>query len=391
MSEDLHLLSQLIRALNEDDHPGLRRLGDLLGQNPLDPKELRRLCKLLSDIPSDDPVRSGEIVRCQLGARIVLMALDREEPWFSSPAAQRQLADACRALRFHGLALPEALVALLGARWLRSHHPAWALEMAQRAERILKDLSRVARLQGRPHPELQEAARQAQQLIREILHGPLYASPEETSKAHEAPEPAPEPSAPASDAATPPERPIPAPGWPLRPAKLFLGSLTLLPDTHPQAGDLQFLDPQTAGRLFDEMEVLIETLKVGDQIYQPYVEKDMEPIVHVRLKETLLLRVEGQSMQNAGIESGDLILAERVPGMEARDPSFWVSLEGRLVLAVLLERYQTEAHQAFLIKRLTRRDGRWWLCSENPGFEEIPLEPGLNELHPVLAILKPVA
>jgi len=383
VSRDLHLLSHLIQALNEEAHPGLRRLNDLLSQSPSDPAELRRLCQLLLSTPASDSARPGEVVRCHIGARVVLIALDREEPWFSPPVAQRQLTDCCRALRFHGLALPEALVALLGARWLRFHDPGWALEMARRAERILEDLGRSAKFQGRPHPDLQEAVRQARQLIREILDGSLDTPPEETSRVSETLEPT--PSVP-----TPQEEGIPAPGWPLRPAKLFLVSFTLLPDTHPRAGDLQFLDPQTTGRLFDEAEVLIEALEVGGRIYHPYVEKDMEPIVPIRPEQALVLRVQGDSMRNAGIESGDLILAQRVPGLQARDPSFWVSLEGRLVLAVLLERYQTEAHQAFLIKRLTYRDGRWWLCPENPDFEEIALDPGLHELHPVLAILKPV-
>ncbi|GBD09017.1 LexA repressor [Candidatus Thermoflexus japonica] len=390
MPTDRHLLSRLIRALNEDDHPGLRRLSDLLDvldEGSPDRAELRRLCRLLLSLPADDTIRPGESFRCRLGAQMVQMALDREEPWFSPPAVQRQLADACRALRLHGLALPEALTALLGARWLRSHDPAWALEMARRAERILYDLIRVATLQGRPHPELQDAIGQAQQLIHEILEDSLRVSSEETPGAQKAPEPAPELTPPASLSR---EEGTPALIGPLRPARLFLVSFTLLPDTHPRAGDLQFLDPQTTERRLDEADVLIETLEVGGRIYQPYVEKDMDPIVRIRPDQMLVLRVEGDSMRDAGIESGDLILAQRVPGMEARNPSFWVSLVGRLVLAVLMERYQAETHQAFLIKRLIRRNHQWWLRPENPDFEEIPLDPDLHELHPVLAILKPV-
>lgn len=387
MSGDLHLLSQLIRALNEDAHPGLRRLSDLLDQASPDRAELRRLCQLLLSVPSDDSIRPGKAFRCRLGAQVVQVALDREEPWFSPPAAQRQLTDYCRALRLHGLALPEALTALLGAQWLRSHDPAWALEMARRAERILEDLSRAATRQGRPHPELQDAIRQARQLIREVLKDSLRVPSEETPGAPETPESGPELT---SSASTPREEGISASPGPLRPARLFLGSFTLLPDTHPRAGDLQFLDPQTAGHPSDEADVLIETLEVDGRIYQLYVEKDMEPIVRVRPDQILVLRVEGDSMRDAGIESGDLVLAQRVSGMEARNPSFWETLIGRLVLAVLIERYQIETHQAFLIKRLIRRNDQWWLCPENPDFEEIPLDPGHHELHPVLAILKPV-
>ncbi|WP_322800781.1 S24 family peptidase [Thermoflexus sp.] len=385
MSGDLLPLSRLIRALNENAHPGLQRLSDLLSETSPDRGELRRLCQLLISIPAEDAVRPGEAFRCRLGAQMVQMALDREEPWFSPRAAQRQLSAYCRALRLHGLALPEALTALLGARWLRPHDPAWALEMARRAEGILEDLSRAATLQGRPHAELHDAIRQARQLIQEILEDSPRVPPEETAGA-----PGMRWSASELPPSISPEERIPALAGPLRPAKLFLASFTLLPDTHPRAGDLQFLDSQTTARQSDEADVLIETLEVDGRIHQLYVEKDMEPIVRARPDQILVLRVEGDSMREAGIESGDLIMARRVSGMEARDPSFWVSLVGRLVLAVLVERYQSETHQAFLIKRLTRRNDQWLLCPENPAFEEIPLEPGLHELHPVLAILKPV-
>ncbi|HXF70948.1 MAG TPA: S24 family peptidase [Thermoflexus sp.] len=387
MDEDLHLLSQLIWALNEPAHPGLERLGDLLNQSPPDRVGLRRLCRLLLSTSAEDLARPEEGFRCHAGAQIVAMALDRWEGWLSLPTAQRQLADLCRSLRLHGLALPEALAALLGAQWLRSHDPAWALEMARRAERLLGELHRAAVLQGRPHAELFDGIQHARRLIREILDH--TSDSEAASRAEETPEPPPDSEA-SSPAPTPPEAVIPAPGWPLRPARLFLISFTLLPDAHPHAGDLQFLDPQTVQRFFDQMEVLIDSLEVGGRIYRPYVEADMETIVPIRLSEVLVLRVEGDSMRGVGIESGDLILAQRVPGHQARDPSFWTSLIGRLVLAVLLERYQDQAHQAFLIKRLTRRNGRWWLDSENPRFESIPLDPGTHEMHPVLAILKPV-
>ncbi|MFN3928648.1 MAG: hypothetical protein ACK4OK_03325, partial [Thermoflexus sp.] len=320
MNEDLRLLSQLIRALNEPAHPGLERLGDLLNQAPEDRAGLRRLCRLLLSTSAEDPARPEEAFRRHIGAQIVAMALDRWEGWLSLPTAQRQLGDLCRSLRLHGLALPEALVALLGARWLRSHDPAWALEMARRAERILGELHRAAVLQGRPHAELLEGIQHARRLIREILDH--TSDSEAASRAEKAPE-----SPPASEAPSPapasPEAAIPAPRWPLQPARLFLVSFTLLPDTHPRAGDLQFLDPQTAQRLSDEMDVLIDSLEVGGRIYRPYVESGMETIVPIRLNdnEVLVLRVEGDSMRGVGIESGDLILARRVPGFQARDPS----------------------------------------------------------------------
>ncbi len=401
MDEDLRLLSRLIRALNEPAHPGLHRLGRLLEAlerneregDWRDSAELRGWSERLSAAPADDPIRRDEALRCRVGAQMVALALDWREGWLPPSVAQRRLADLCRILRVYGLDLPEAFAALLGARWLRLYDPAWALEMARRAAHRFEALRRAAAFQGRPDAELRDGIRQARRIIEEILRGPAGAAPRAPEgrpsgarrdraggPPSESPPPAPAPAAEA----------IPAPGWPLRPAKLCLVSFTLFPDAHPRAGDLQFLDPQSAERQSDEAEVLIETLEVGGQIYRPYVELDMEPIVILRPDRIVVLRVEGDSMRGAGITAGDLILAERIPGPQARDPGFWVSLEGQLVLAVLLEHYQTEAHRAFLVKRLVRRGGRWWLQSESPGFEELLLEPGLHEMHPVRAILKPL-
>ncbi|WP_376792945.1 hypothetical protein [Thermoflexus sp.] len=180
---------------------------------------LRRLCRLLLSASAEDPARLGEVFRCHIGAQIVAMALDRWEGWLSLPTAQRQLADLCRSLRLHGLTLPETLAALLGAQRLRSHDPAWALEMARRAERLLGELRRAAVLRGRPHAELFDGIQYARRLIREILDH--TSDSEAASRAEKAPEPPPASEA-SSPAPMPPEAAIPAPGWPLRPARLFL-------------------------------------------------------------------------------------------------------------------------------------------------------------------------
>lgn len=371
MDQELRLLSQLIQALNEPAHPGLQRLRELLDHRSPDPVTLRGLCQLLMATAPDEAPLSA--LRCRWGARIVLIALDHREGRLPPREVQRRLQELCRIFRLHGMKLPEAFAALLGARWLLPYDASWSMEMAWRAERIFQDARREAALQGQSLPELQEGIRAAQQLIREILQQPAGDHP----------------SGPAPSTLTPPPDVPPAPPQPLRPAKLFLASFVVHPDTHPHAGDLQFLDPQSTHRLADDREVWVEALEIGGRIYRPYVEKDADPLVNVRVDQVLVLRVEGDSMRGIGIEPGDLILAQRVPNLQARDPSFWTSLEGKLVLAVLSERYQTEAHQAFLIKRLARRRGGWELHAENPAYEAIPLTPGLHELHPVLAILKP--
>ncbi len=374
MEQERRLLSHLIRTLNEGGHPALQALRALLDQDPLDPERLRALCHLLLSVPVDSLAGPGAAMPGRIGAQLVGMALDRWAGYLPPGALRQPLTEILRALRFHGPALAEALAALLGAFWLRGEDPAWALELARRAERLLQDRQRAAALQGMTSPELAEWLRWTREIIGEILRDRHLAAAEPPRE--EAPE-------------RTPAEPISTPGGPLRPARLALLSLILLPDTHPQAGDLQFLDPQTAERLSDSAEVQIERLCVGEQVYRVYVEADMAPIVVARREELIVLRVEGESMRGAGIEPGDLILARRIPGPAARDPNEWRAWRGRLVLAVLAEDYHSQAHRAFLIKRLNYRNGQWWLSPENPAFEEIPIEPGRPELYPVLAILKP--
>ena len=374
MEQERRLLSHLIRTLNEGGHPALQALRALLDQDPLDPERLRALCHLLLSVPVDSLAGPGAAMPGRIGAQLVGMALDRWAGYLPPGALRQPLTEILRALRFHGPALAEALAALLGAFWLRGEDPAWALELARRAERLLQDRQRAAALQGMTSPELAGWLRWAREIIGEILRDRHLAAAEPPRE--EAPE-------------RTPAEPILTPGGPLRPARLALLSLILLPDTHPQAGDLQFLDPQTAERLSDSAEVQIERLRVGEQVYRVYVEADMAPIVVARREELIVLRVEGESMRGAGIEPGDLILARRIPGPAARDPNEWRAWRGRLVLAVLVEDYHTQAHRAFLIKRLNYRNGKWFLSPENPAFEEIAIEPGRPELYPVLAILKP--
>jgi SOS-response transcriptional repressors (RecA-mediated autopeptidases) len=374
VEQERRLLSHLIRTLNEGGHPALQALRALLDQDPLDPERLRALCHLLLSVPVDSLAGPGAAMPGRIGAQLVGMALDRWAGYLPPGALRQPLTEILRALRFHGPALAEALAALLGAFWLRGEDPAWALELARRAERLLQDRQRAAALQGMTSPELAEWLRWAREIIGEILRDRHLAAAEPPRE--EAPE-------------RTPAEPISTPGGPLRPARLALLSLILLPDTHPQAGDLQFLDPQTAERLSDSAEVQIERLCVGEQVYRVYVEADMAPIVVARREELIVLRVEGESMRGAGIEPGDLILARRIPGPAARDPNEWRAWRGRLVLAVLVEDYHTQAHRAFLIKRLNYRNGKWFLSPENPAFEEIAIEPGRPELYPVLAILKP--
>lgn len=66
-----------------------------------------------------------------------------------------------------------------------------------------------------------------------------------------------------------------------------------------------------------------------------------------------IMRVDGYSMTGAGITDGDLIIVSR-----AKKP-----VAGHIVVAVV--------HGDRTLKRLKRRDGRFWLVPEADGFADI--------------------
>lgn len=66
-----------------------------------------------------------------------------------------------------------------------------------------------------------------------------------------------------------------------------------------------------------------------------------------------IMRVDGYSMTGAGITDGDLIIVSR-----AKKP-----VAGHIVVAMV--------HGDRTLKRLKRRDGRFWLVPEADGFPEI--------------------
>lgn len=75
-----------------------------------------------------------------------------------------------------------------------------------------------------------------------------------------------------------------------------------------------------------------------------------------------LLRVEGESMRDAGILDGDLIAVHRTP----------VAEPGQIVVARL--------DDEITVKRLRReRDGHWTLLPANPDYAPIAVDPTLSE------------
>jgi len=71
---------------------------------------------------------------------------------------------------------------------------------------------------------------------------------------------------------------------------------------------------------------------------------------------TFTVRVEGDSMVEEGIRSGDLLIVDRsIPPRE-----------GMVVVAVL--------YGEFTVKKLIRREGRLWLYPGNPSFDPVRIE-----------------
>jgi repressor LexA len=84
-----------------------------------------------------------------------------------------------------------------------------------------------------------------------------------------------------------------------------------------------------------------------------------------------MLRVKGDSMIDAGIHDGDLVVVRRQ--QEARD---------RDIVAALID------DEEATVKRLQRRDGRVILISENPAYAPMVFTEGVQILGKVVAVLR---
>lgn len=72
---------------------------------------------------------------------------------------------------------------------------------------------------------------------------------------------------------------------------------------------------------------------------------------------TFFVRVQGDSMREANIYSGDILIVDRA--LEA--------MSGKIIVAVL--------NGEFTVKRLKKENGQVWLLPENDDFEPIPIQP----------------
>lgn len=72
---------------------------------------------------------------------------------------------------------------------------------------------------------------------------------------------------------------------------------------------------------------------------------------------TFFVRVQGDSMREANIHSGDILIVDRA--LEA--------VSGKIIVAVL--------NGEFTVKRLKKENGQVWLLPENDDFEPISIQP----------------
>lgn len=88
-----------------------------------------------------------------------------------------------------------------------------------------------------------------------------------------------------------------------------------------------------------------------------HVEGTLDLNLHLvrRPSATFFVRADGESMKDAGIFNGDLLVVDRGITPQTND----------IVIAVL--------HGELTVKRLIKRHGGWLLTAENPAFADTPL------------------
>jgi DNA polymerase V len=84
---------------------------------------------------------------------------------------------------------------------------------------------------------------------------------------------------------------------------------------------------------------------------------DLNELLIAHPAATFFVRVAGDSMQNAGISSGDVLIVDR-----ALD-----ALDNAIVIAVI--------NAEFTVKRLIKKEGRVFLAPENPSYPILEVTP----------------
>jgi DNA polymerase V len=92
---------------------------------------------------------------------------------------------------------------------------------------------------------------------------------------------------------------------------------------------------------------------------EDYIDKKIDLNEHLvrHPAATFFVRVDGDSMRDAGVASGDILVVDRA--LEPKDGSIVVAaLDGELT-----------------VKRLRRRDGKLFLVPENPDYQPVEVAP----------------
>lgn len=131
-----------------------------------------------------------------------------------------------------------------------------------------------------------------------------------------------------------------------------------VPDT--ERGDLR--DVPLVGRIAAGSPILAEE-DIEDVLSLPAELVGSGPV--------FMLRVKGDSMMEAGILDGDLVVVRRQP--DAND--------GEIVAALV------EGEEA-TVKRLLRKDGRVVLRAENPAYDDLVFDQGVEVLGKVVSVLR---
>lgn len=92
---------------------------------------------------------------------------------------------------------------------------------------------------------------------------------------------------------------------------------------------------------------------------EDYIEKrlDLNELMIKHPAATFFVRTQGESMRDAGIQSGDILIVDR-----SLEPA-----SGKLIVAVL--------NGEFTVKRFVKRKGKLYLVAENPDYPDICVEP----------------
>jgi DNA polymerase V len=94
----------------------------------------------------------------------------------------------------------------------------------------------------------------------------------------------------------------------------------------------------------------------------PYIESniDLNELLIINPSTTFLLEATGESMKEAGILNGDLLIVDRSLKPQNKD----------IVVGVV--------NGDFVVKRLYYKGGNVWLCSENRNYKPIRLLPEMD-------------